>query len=295
MKRHRTTFLVSKLLPATILSLALIAGCGTTKSTGDSNPSVTAAWRQQPLTIDGSDKDWVKPLPWFDKTEQISYAVSNDGEHLFIQMSTKSPQEMQKIVQGGMVVWINTRAEKSIPDSKGIGYPLDRRNDHDRNLMAQARPDRYKEKPITLEDRRDYELYSFNQNKDSSIETFVYGADSPEGVVMRMDYNDVGELIYEASIPLTSIYPSNTSHSYAGKSLAVGFDIQGLPPGTETPRGEGGGPAIGVGGGVGFGSYGSGGGIGLSIGTGSFGGGKGKNKQLFKEIQVWQVVDLGRR
>jgi hypothetical protein len=167
-------------------------------------------------------------------------------------MSTKSPQEMQKIVQGGMVVWINTRAEKSIPDSKGIGYPLDRRNDHDRNLMAQARPDRYKEKPITLEDRRDYELYSFNQNKDSSIETFVYGADSPEGVVMRMDYNDVGELIYEASIPLTSIYPSNTSRSYAGKSLAIGFDIQGLPPGTETPRGEGGGPAIGVGGGVGL-------------------------------------------
>jgi hypothetical protein len=282
-------------LPTFVILLTSIAGCRSSRGDRDANAGATAAWQRQPLTIDGSDKDWVKPLPYFNKQEQLNYSLSNDGQNLYIQMSTKSPQEQQKIIQGGMVVWINNRADKSIPEAVGIGYPLDKRNDRDRNLMAQARPDRYKEKPITLEDRRDYELYGFNSNKDSSIESFVYGDDNPEGVVMRMDFSDAGELIYEAAVPLAALYPGSGSRSYVGKSLAVGFIIQGLPPGSQAPHGGGGGPEIGVGGGMGFGSFGSGGGIGLSIGTGSFGRGGGSNKQLFKEAQVWQVVELARK
>ena len=278
----------------TVTSLALIAGCRSSRGDGDANSSGEAAWQRQPLIIDGSDKDWVRPLPYFEKSDQLSYSISNDGQFVYIQMSTKSPQEQQKIIQGGMTVWINNRADKNISESVGIGYPLDRRNDRDRQLMAQARPDRYKEKPATLEDRKDYELY--NLNKDSTIQTYTYGDDNPAGVVMRMDYSNSGELIYEASIPLATIYPTNTSHSYVGKSLSVGFIIEGLPPSAQVPRGQGGGPEIGVGGGLGFGSFGSGGGLGLSIGTGSLiGGGRGANKQLFRQTQIWQTVALARR
>ena len=50
-------------------------------------------WQRQPLTIDGSDKDWTKPLPYTVKSEQLNYAVTNDGQNLYILMSTHSPQE----------------------------------------------------------------------------------------------------------------------------------------------------------------------------------------------------------
>ena len=113
---------------------------------------------------------------------------------------------------------------------------------------------------------------------------------------MRMDYNNAGELIYEASIPLALLYPNhNATASYASKTVAVGFLIDGLPPNANVPRGMGGGggPAIGVGGGLGFGSFGSGGGLGISIGQGFGGGGRGgSNKQLFKDTEVWQVIQL---
>lgn len=272
-----------------LLLPALMTGCSAGRNS-ESSAMTSATWQQTPLTIDGSDNDWARPLPGYIAGEKLSYAISNDGANLYILLSTKDPQEQQKIIQGGMTVWINTKADKSIGDAVGIGYPLDDRNDPDRRLMEEAQPDRYKRGPATLQDRKDYALYGFLRD---SIGTYPYGDDNPQGVVMRMDYNNAGELIYEASLPLTLLFPGHdpSSSSYASKSVAVGVFIQGLPPGAQVPRG-GGGPAIGVGGGAGFGTFGSGAGIGLSIGTGSMIGGGGRNKQLSRDSEIWQTVQL---
>ncbi len=281
-----------------LVALTVTAGCRSSRGSQSAADPADGAWQRQPLTVDGSDKDWVKPLPYAVKSEQLSYSVTNDGQNLYILMSTKSPQEAQKIVQGGMTVWINTKADKSMAGAVGIGYPMDARNDRNRNLMEEAQPGRYKDrKAVTLEDKKDYALYGFDNSQN--IPTYTYGDTNALGIEMRMDYNDAGDLIYEASVPLQALYPGhNTSSSYASKSIAVGFVMEGLPPGANVPRGGGGGgPSIGVGGGLGFGSFGSGGGLGLSIGTGSLigGGGGGSRKQLFRQSEVWQVVQLSGR
>lgn len=278
------------------LALMFAAACRSSReSASQTDTTPTATWQQQPLSVDGSDKDWTKPLPGHSKSDNLDYEIANDAENLYILISTKDQLEMQKIIQGGMTVWVNTKADKSQSDAIGIGYPMDSRNDHDRTLMEEAQPDRYKQpKPITLEDKKDYALYGFG--KESEVGNYTYGDDNPQGVKMRMDYNNGGELIYEASIPLTTLYPGhNAGSSYAAKSVAVGIFVDALPPNSNVPRGAGGGggPAIGVGGGLGFGSFGSGGGVGLSIGVPiGGGGGGGRNKQLFKDTEVWQVVQL---
>ncbi|HLZ88251.1 MAG TPA: hypothetical protein VKQ52_13445, partial [Puia sp.] len=285
---------LSPLISAALAATALLAAsCGSSRQAA-ADPGPTT-WQNAPITVDGSDKDWTKPLPYAISAEKIAYSVTNDDQNLYILLSTKNPQEQQKIIQGGMTIWINTKADKSESEAVGIGYPLDSRNDHDRQLMEQAQPDRYKNnKPITLEDKKDYALYGFD--KSSAVGNYTYGEDNPQGVKMRLDFNNEGELIYEASIPLTTLYPNhNPSASYAANSVAIGIFIEGLPPDAHVPRGNGGGgPEIGVGGGLGFGSFGSGGGIGISIGTGSLIGGGGRNKQLFRETQTWQVVQLAR-
>lgn len=280
-----------------LIIITLAASCRSSRESKSADPAKDGNWQKQPLTVDGSDKDWVKPLPYFVKSEQLSYAVTNDAENLYIQMTTKSPQEAQKIVQGGMTVWVNPKGDKSYGGAVGIGYPLDPHNDRDRNLMEEARPDRKSHKAVTLEDKKDYQLYGFGGGSSDNIPTFTYGDTNTVGVQMRMDYNEAGDLVYEASIPLQSLYPThNTSSSYASKTVAVGFIIEGLLPGTNVPRGGGGGggPQIGVGGGLGFGSFGSGGGLGISIGTGSLigGGGGGGRKQLFRQSEIWQEVQL---
>jgi len=281
-------------LPALIsaTTLVILTSCGSSRQAAtDPGPST---WQRQPLTIDGSDKDWTKPLPYANSSEKINYSVTNDDQYLYILLETKSPQEQQKIIQGGMTVWVNTKADKSEAGAVGIGYPLDTRIDRDRQLMQEAQPDRYKNnKPVTLEDRKDYALYGFT--KDSTGSYGYADDDNPQGVKMRMDYSNEGDLVYEAAIPLSTLYPHhNPSSSYAANSIAVGIFVEGLPPDAQVPRGNGGGggPEIGVGGGLGFGSFGSGGGLGISIGTGSLIGGGGGRKQLFKSTQSWQVVQL---
>lgn len=273
-----------------ILLSAVLSGCGSSRNSQVSAISAST-WQQAPLTIDGSDSDWTKPLPGYSGSEKLGYAITNDGSNLYILLSTKDPQQQQKIIQGGMTIWVNAKADKSVGDAVGIGYPLDTRNDRDRTLMEEAQPGRYPHKPMTLEDRKEYALYGFVRD---SIGNYSYGDDNSQGVRMRMDYNNAGELIYEAAFPLADLFPGHhPSSSYAAMSIAVGIFIQGLPPGADVPLGGGGGPAIGIGGGVGFGSYGGGGGIGLSIGTGSMiGSGGGKSKQLFKDTEIWQTVQL---
>jgi hypothetical protein len=250
------------------------------------------------LTIDGSDKDWPTALRYTVKEENVHYDIANDGQNLYVLVATNSKAEQQKIVQGGMSVWVNTKADKSNGDAVGIGYPLDAHSDPDHNLMAEAQPQRYENnKPVTLEDKRFYTLYGFN--KDSAIQNYTYGDSNSVGVVMRLDYNTAGALIYEVAIPLKALYPQhNTSSSYAANSIAVGIFIEGLPPNTRVPhQGGGGSPVgVGVGGGIGTGGFGSGMGLGLSIGSGAFGGGRrNSNQQLYDEAQIWKVVQLAGR
>jgi len=291
MNDKKPSMKVSSLAYITLVLLA--AGCSSSrKSQGDELPTSTAP--QQPIVIDGSDKDWTRPLPGFSKTENFSYEIANDAENIYILISTKDPWEQQKIIQGGMTVWVNTKADKTQSGAIGIGYPLDSRNDPDRNLMNEAQPNRVP-RSVTLQDKKDFALYGFGST--SEVGNYAYADDSnPQGVRMRMDYNNSGELIYEAAIPLATLYPGHSATaSYASKSVAVGIFVDGLPPNANVPRGAGGGggPAIGVDGGLGFGSFGSGGGLGLSIGLpiGGGGGGGGRN-HLFKDAEVWQVVEL---
>jgi hypothetical protein len=279
-----------------IVLLLLAAGCSSSRqSEGSENSSPKAIWQSQPLTIDGSDRDWVKPLPYAVHEENVNYSISNDQQNLYVLLSTSNRQEQQKIIQGGMSVWVNTKGDQSNGDAVGIGYPLNEGNDPDRKLMEDAQPQRYQQKTVTLADKKTYGLYGFN--KDSTIRQYNYGDTNYVGVVMRMDYNNSGDLIYEAAIPLQALYPGHDPATpYPTRNIAVGIFIEPLPAGTRIP-GEGGrgGGGSGVGVGLGMGGFGSG--IGLGVGLGrEFGAGSRKpNKTLFDEAHIWQEIQLARK
>jgi hypothetical protein len=270
----------------------MMVGCSSSKSTEQTSLSQTAVWQKQPLVIDGSDSDWIKPLTFFDKKEKLNYAVSNDKENIYLMLSTRDPLEQQKILQGGLTVWINTQAQKNETSALGIAFPTDSRNNHDRSIMAAARPDLYRDKINSLADIKDYSLYGFKSG--DTVENYDLEQNNDEGIALSLNYNQAGDLVYEAMIPLNAIFPKNNSHNYAGKTLAVGLFIEGIPPSPGSRR-SGGGSPVSIGGGLGFGSFGGGGGMGLSIGTGSFGrGGSRSDRQLYEPNHLWQVLDLAR-
>ncbi len=278
------------------LVLTVAAGCRSSRADKDNAPAQGPVWQRQPLAIDGSDADWVKPLPFYDKKEGLHYSVSNDKNNLYIMISARNPEEQQKIIEGGLTVWINNEAQKENSNAVGIGYPTGRKPSRESAIMAEARPDQVQEKRHSLKDDLSaYTLYDFN--KDSTVQNFDAGDSNQAGVQVTVGFNSINELVYEALIPLASIYPQNSSHNFAGKSFAVGIYVEGLPPGEAGGRRGGGRSPVSFGGGFGMGSFGSGGGIGMSIGSGAFGGGRGGrngDSQLYEQAQIWQVVNIAR-
>lgn len=275
-------------------TLILAAGCRSSKIDKDDSQSQVALWQRQPLVIDGSDADWNKPLPYYDKKEKVNYAVSNDKNNLYILLSARGQEEQQKILEGGLTVWVNNQAEKANSEAVGIAYPVGHRPTRESAIMAQARPDQYQNKRNSVDDDlASYTLYGFK--KDETVQNYDSGQPNEEGVEVRIGFNTLGELIYEAKIPLAAIYPQNSSANFTGKTIAVGWFVEGLPPTEGGRRGGGGGSPVSVGGGIGMGSFGSGGGIGLSFSPGGFGrGGQNGDRQLYEETQLWRVVALAR-
>jgi len=282
----RTFIFISSV--AIILFLTM-EGCSSSRKDQQTPVATTGTWQQQPFTIDGLDDDWANsPLPYLEASEKLKYAISNDGDNIYIRIATKDPMEQQKIIQGGMTVWINYQGQKTNEDAVGIGYPTDSRNSREKTLMAEASRDKNREqRPVTLDDCRDYSLYNFP--KEEAIANYEYGHPNNAEVAVKMDFNNTGSLIYEASIPIASVFPKNNA---TGKTIAVGIFVEGIPGAPTRNPGDGGG--VSVGGGLGFGSFGSGGGVGLSIGSGSLARIGGKKSGPGKQAKIWQVLPVAR-
>lgn len=277
-------------LIAITFPLLLIGACRTTKV--DKNPAISGIWQNNPIIIDGKDSDWIKPLAYTDTKEKLNYCITNDRENIYILLSTKNEQEQQKILEGGMTVWINKQGEKNEEGAAGIAFPTGSRR-RDEGIMR-GRPELYQEKKMMLAELKDYILLGFDKNK--AVENYDYGKISEEGVDVRIDFNATGELVYEALVPLSAVYAKNSSHNYGGRNIAVGFYIEGLLPQQGQGRRGGGGGGLSIGGGLGMGSFGGGSGLGLSIGSGSLAriGGGGRDQQLNKLSKIWKEVSLAK-
>lgn len=277
---------------AWLVPVVFAVACRSSKSTAAAQQDTQGvSWQKQPLTIDGSDSDWVKPLPGIESAEKLTYAMTNDADNLYVLISTKDQAEQNKILSGGMTVWINNQGDKTNDEAIGLGFPLDPHSNREKQLMAEARPQVYKDRSAKLDDADEYELYGFSRGEP--IQHFNYGDTNSAGVEVRMNYNASGDLVYEAKVPLKAVFSRGNNIHYAGRNVAIGIFIEGIPAPPGSRGGGGGGGGVSIGGGLGFGSFGSGGGVGISIGSGSLarigGGGKGSP---YKPKKIWHVMTL---
>jgi hypothetical protein len=209
---------------------------------------------------------------------------------MYILLKTKDDLTQQKILKGGLTIWINKLGEKNNEGAAGIAFPTGSRS-RETGIM-EGRSDLHQQKRMLLADIKDYSLMGFN--KDQAVENYDYGKISEEGVDVKIDFNEAGDLIYEALVPLSAVFTTNL-HNYTGRNITVGIFIDGLPPQEGNMRRNGGGGGVSFGGGIGMGSFGGGGGMGLSIGSGSLGRiGGGGQQQQFKQTRIWKNLYLAK-
>jgi hypothetical protein len=264
------------------LSTALLSSCGGSRNLAQNNPVATSQWQQDSVFIDGNADDWSQPLPFADSKLGIRYGFANDSNYVLIRLASNNEGMIQRILRGGLTVFLNNRGAKDENGAAAIVFPTGNRVQKG-DRMLNDKPELLQNKRMALNAVADYSLFGFPNSK--TPENYDYGKPNPDGIELAVGLNTAGELIYEAAIPLRTLYANATPNAALRKALAVEFSIDNIPG--ETGR-RGGGGGISFGGGLGFGSFGTGGGVGLSIGTGSLGriggGSTGKPTRFWPEL-----------
>jgi len=296
---------------STLLSIPvlLLASCTSHKHAHTSR--LPGVWQEQPITIDGSNKDWPSPYPEYDEKAQLGYAVSNDRENLYISVETGDQATQLKILKNGLTVWIDkaggkdevtainypipsTFTKKGDPSSKedqGMKLPQGQGGDNVQRLRL-AMSERIKK---LIDDAREYSLEGF---RACNFQFPILERDSC-GIMVRINIDEDNELVWEAVVPLKSFYPKGqVDKRDAGHAMSICFETTGLP----RPAGERGSGSGNRAGGGGFRpSVGMGGGMGMRMGGGMHSGGNrggsatakdNSMEPMYKSTKTWKHFGL---
>lgn len=278
MKHHTVKYIASFFVVLVMIS------CGTARN---SQQVVAEAvnYEKEPLKIDGNNTDWQGALQFWDDKQAIAYSITNDNDWLYIRALSKNNTTIQKILRGGLTVYINHHGVTEEAGAAAISFPTGNRVKKN-GVMLNDKPELQQNNHIALSQVGDYVLFGFPDIK--TPENYDYGKPNPAGVELGIGLSASDELVYEARLPLASIMNRNEWLAPGRKTIAVGLVIETIP-GESARRGGGG---VSIGGGIGMGSFGSGGGIGISIGSGSLGSIGGRKKD--KPVKIWKELILAK-
>ncbi|MDQ7816420.1 MAG: hypothetical protein RDU14_05295 [Melioribacteraceae bacterium] len=189
---------IRSILKLTILPFLLFAfnNCSSVKE-------VQSLPNNNEVIIDGLKNDWEGKLS-FDSKAKIAVGFKNDGENLYICVTTNDRTNMMKILRLGMTIWLEPESgNKKI----GIKYPIvdmERMRDlpfGQENLSNENPEERFSklianQKKLSIVNEDDYPLFLLSSNDENNFyaklgltrESFVYELKVPLSTNSRAKY-----------------------------------------------------------------------------------------------------------
>ena len=303
--RHARSLLMVTLAAA----IAVPAGLGA----ADKRQRIDSQWRDKDVVIDGDYGEWKGPLVQVEAKEAITAAALNDGQFLYMVLSTSDPAVRTQILRQGLVLWFDPaggdkkhfglkfpvgiipgeragtgRGRRGYPGGQGGGgygggYGGGQSGG---GQSGEGRDPEPAVDPLEPTNR----LEVLGPEKDDA-HSFV--ADMAPGIAVKIGQVE-GSLVYELKVPIART--SDCPYAIEAKPGAlIGFGLE--TPKMEMPS-EGRGGMGGMGGGGGGGGMGGGGrGRGMGGGGGGRGGGRGGGSRSEgmtppKPMKGWATIQL---
>ena len=269
---HRRTIVSACLLLTILLSMA---GCGGEK--------IESRWRDREITIDGDASEWRGTEQYSDDKKGVRFAVFNDGEFLYICLTTWNTKTQQQILVRGLTVWFDP--DGGDERSYGIDFPITKGPEEMRGLRETAARDRAQAiEDLLIRSRSEMVI---GRSKDSEGQ-WMFVEDGKElGIEAVLDMDD-RILVYELKVPLTGgqglPFPDGLPEGgLAGLGLEMGkIDVHEMLKHMDCHR-----PPGDMGGGRGGGGRGGKGGMG-----GGRPGGGSMRETMEEELEAWMKVRL---
>ena len=81
-----------------------------------------ARWKSKEIIIDGNDKEWDKPLNFYDDKTGLLFAISNDKNNLYFAFTVNDEMKMRKIMNAGWSIELSSK-EKNKKFNSTITFP----------------------------------------------------------------------------------------------------------------------------------------------------------------------------
>jgi hypothetical protein len=275
--------------------LGLILGLSVTAGAAK-RARIDSHWPDREIAIDGDSGDWTGPLAPLDGKHPINAAVANDGQSLYLVLSTSDATVRRQIMRQGLTVWFDPSGGQKkhfgikfpvgfTPDAGGRDGLGGRGRRGGPGGFGRPRGAGEGDVPGVTEGSRDGP-----DQAEPSTRLEVYGpakddahnftADAAPGIAVKVGQVE-GYVVYELKVPLART--SETPYAIEanpGSAIGLGLETQKF----ERPQRMGG-----------FG--GSGGGMGgRGGGIGRRGGGTGDRRngafEVPKPLKVWATIQL---
>jgi hypothetical protein len=244
-----------------LLVFGLIMSCTCSKAQNN-----VLVWQSGKIIIDGDNSDW-KDIPRYYNTNMgISYDIRNDSDNLYIVFDIPDLMLQMQLMQTGFHVSFKIKTKPKI--IAGITFPKLSRDALNLN--------------VGISNRSTVVKKFLMENAPATLEGFVYtngliysGYQDKKMVSFSINWNALGEMIYEFQIPIREFYGDNFNFLEIKKNVITllaesdAFTKLTMPVEMPNKGGMGGSPGGKMGGSPGGGMGGSpGGGMGGSPGGG---------------------------
>ena len=257
---------------------------------------IDSHWRDRDVAIDGDNGEWPGPLVAVEENHPLLTAAMNDGQYLYLVLSTNDPTLRRQIFRQGLIVWFDPSGgdKKHFGLKYPVGVPFEEaggRGGYRRGGYGGGRPpsdsgsgDPARSTPSDPEPIDRLEVYGPQKDDAHSFVTTM-----APGIAVKTG-NVEGYAVYELKVPLEK--SADAPYAIEAKPGAViGLGLE--TPKIEQPSREGrGGGFGGMGGGGGMGGRGGGGMGGHGGGGGGGRGGEHGGYEPPKPLKVWAEIKL---
>ncbi len=191
-------------------------------------------WNSKQITIDGNDREWAKPLNFYDDKTGLLFAISNDNKNLYFAFSCNNEFKMRKLMNTGWSVELSSK-EKNRKFKATLSFPAVKMEG-----IGQKRPGSEFEKKVPGNPFiNGYQLQSVITKGFLSGQAQIK-LHNRGGIDIAVGADSLQNLVYEIAIPVKELMSENLVQLNELITMSVTVNAMERPNGGGSQSGRGG-------------------------------------------------------
>jgi len=194
-----------------------------------------ARWKSKEIVIDGNDREWTKPLNFYDDKSGLLFAICNDQRNVYFAFTVNDEMKMRKLMGAGWSVELSSK-EKDRKFNATLTFPAVKMQE-----MGKRPGSEFEKKvagnPVIDSYRLQIQSVAVKGFASNQAELKL---NDKNGIDIAIGADSSRFIVYEIAIPLKELMDDNSVKLDELITLNVSVNAMDRPAGTADREGRGG-------------------------------------------------------